>query len=49
MRSPDGDDDIFNRYLGEDVEADLAQEYLREITRAETELAKIENEAKSSR
>jgi hypothetical protein len=33
----------FNRYLGEDVDADLAQEYLREIATAETELAKIEN------
>jgi len=38
-----------SRYLGEGVDADLAQKYLREIARAETELAKIEKEAKSSR
>jgi len=31
------------------VDANLAQEYLRKIARAETELATIEEEAKSSR
>jgi hypothetical protein len=38
-----------SRYLAEGVYADLAQEYMSEIARAETELANIENKAKSSR
>jgi hypothetical protein len=37
-----------SRYLAEGVYADPAQEYLREIAKAETELAKIEKEAKGS-
>ena len=37
-----------NRYPAEGVNADLAQEYLRQIARAGMELAKIENEAKAA-